>query len=90
MRTLFLVSVAFLIANPIVAQDGTHVMGYETYVVVAPIADGANALPFAELHCAKYNRFAHFRRMEGVKAIFDCDPRKPDKTPPERKGEGIY
>ena len=74
MRSLFLASTVFLIGIPAAAQEQTLVAGYETYAVVGPVADDSTALPFAETHCAKYNRFAHFRRMDGVKAIFDCTP----------------
>jgi hypothetical protein len=79
MRPLLLVSVAVLFAKPVLAQNQAQVAGYETYAVVAPIADEANAQPFADVHCAKYHRFANFRRMEGAKAIFDCDLQKVDK-----------
>jgi hypothetical protein len=87
---MFLANLVLLIATPVAAQDRTQVAGYETYAVVGPVADAATALPFAELHCAKYNRFAHFRRMDGVKAIFDCKPQQAERKPFEPKARGIY
>jgi hypothetical protein len=93
MRALFLVSAVLLTGDPATAQERARVIGtrgFETYVVVAPVADEATALPYAERHCAQYNRFANFRWMDGVKAIFDCDPRKADKTPSRATGSGMY
>jgi hypothetical protein len=90
MRSFFPASIALLIGVPAAAQDRTQVAGYETYAVVGPVADDATALPFAELHCAKYNRFAHFRRMDGVKAIFDCTPQQVERKPVGAKGRGIW
>ena len=93
MRTLLLASIALLIGDPAVAQERSRKiekMGFETYVVVAPVSDEAAALPDAERHCAQYNRVANFTRMDGVKAIFDCDPEKIDKTPPKATARGIY
>ena len=90
MRGMFLASLVLLVATPVAAQERTRVAGYETYAVVGPVADAATALPFAELHCAKHNRFAHFRRMDGVKAIFDCDPRRAERKPFGATVRGIY
>ena len=84
-----LVVVLLLIASPLAAQEPTRVAGYETYAIVAPIADEESALPFAERHCARYDRFARFRRMERAKAIFDCDLQKLDK-PAAMTGRGVY
>ncbi len=89
MRSLAVVSILLPIASPLAAQGPTRVAGYETYAVVAPIADEESAQPFAERHCAKYDRFAHFRWMERTKAIFDCDLRKLDK-PAVVTGRGVY
>jgi hypothetical protein len=91
MRALFLVSSVLLIGNSVAeAQDRTLVMGFETYVVVAPAADESAALRNAEAHCAKYNRFAHFRRMDGVKAVFDCELRKLEKKPFGIHNRGVF
>ena len=90
MRSTYLISTVLSICTPVAAQDRTQVAGYETYAVVGPVADNATALSFAELHCAKYNRFAHFRRMDGAKAIFDCEPRRAERKPFEPKARGIY
>ena len=90
MRTLLLAGVSFLIADPLVAQDRTRVAGYETYAVVAPVADEASALPFAEAHCGKYGRFAYFRRMERSKAIFDCQLQRANGRPSAVSARGIY
>jgi hypothetical protein len=89
MRIVLLASIALLIAAPLAAQ-GTRVAGYETYAVVAPVADPASALPFAELHCAKYDRFAHFRRMDSFKAVFDCRLQRDDGRPLAPTGRGLY
>jgi hypothetical protein len=89
MRSFALTSIVFLIGTPLAAQEQTRVAGYETYAVVAPAASEAHALPFAERHCATYDRFAYFRRMDGVKAIFDCTPERRDKQP-EPRPRGIY
>jgi hypothetical protein len=65
----------------------TRVAGYETYAVVAPVDDEAGATPFAEAHCAKNKRFPRFRRMEGLKAIFDCETYKPVAPLPRKSGD---
>jgi hypothetical protein len=75
--------------GPLAAQHGPRVTGYETYAVVAPVADEAQALPFAEGRCAKYDRFARFRWMEGSKAVFDCTLQKAERRPRPPAG-GIY
>jgi hypothetical protein len=90
MRSLSLASFVLLIGTPLAAQEQTRVAGYETYAVVAPAAGEADALPFAERHCATYERFAHFRRMDGVKAIFDCTPERIAPWRLEWKPRGIY
>jgi hypothetical protein len=90
MRSLFLASIALLITDPLLAQGSTRVAGYETYAVVAPIADAAEAIRLAQLHCATYARFAHFRRMDGLKAIFDCEPRRIDRAVAPTSSRGLY
>ena len=81
MRSMSLAGLVLLLAAPLAAREQTRVAGYETYAVVAPAAGEADALPFAERHCATYDRFAYFRRMDGAKAIFDCTPQRVrDKT----------
>jgi hypothetical protein len=89
MRSLSLASVVLLIGTPLAAQEQPRVAGYETCAVVAPVADEASAQPFAERHCSQYDRFAYFRRMDGVKAIFDCTPERVVKQP-EPRPRGIY
>ena len=49
--------------------------GNETYVTITPSDNEAEALPVAQKHCGTYGRIAHFKRMEGKSAVFDCDPR---------------
>ena len=44
-------------------------------VTVTPADDEADALPDAQKRCGTYGRLAHFKRMEGKSAVFDCDPR---------------
>ena len=90
MRSLSLASIVVLATAPLAAQEQTRVAGYETYAVVAPTTGEAHALPFAERHCAKYDRFAAFRRMDGVKAIFDCTPEQTKKEAVETRPRGIY
>jgi hypothetical protein len=75
MRLHTAIGMAMVFSSPVAAQDGNRVSGNETYVIVAPIADEAKALPIAEKHCAKYGRIPHFQRMEGFRAVFDCVPR---------------
>jgi hypothetical protein len=88
MRSFFLASIV-LIGVPAAAQEQTRVAGYETYAVVGPATGEADALPFAQRHSATYNRFAHFRRMDGTRAIFDCAPEQPRKQQPAT-ARGIY
>ncbi len=54
---------------------GPRISGNETYVTVTPADDEADALPDAQKRCGTYGRIAHFKRMEGKSAVFDCDPR---------------
>ena len=54
-----------------------------------PLPTRRDAQPFAERHCAKYDRFELFRRMDGVKAIFDCTPERVEKQL-EPTPRGIY
>ena len=54
---------------------GPRLSGNETYVTVTPVDDEAEALPDAQKRCGTYGRIAHFKRMEGKSAVFDCDPR---------------
>jgi|KBSSwiStaDraftv2_1062776.scaffolds.fasta_scaffold430617_2 hypothetical protein len=89
MRITLVAGIVLLIATPLAAQEQTRVAGYETYAVVAPTADAAQALPFAERHCAKYDRFASFKWMDGSRAIFDCTPERVVKQP-EPRPRGIY
>ena len=89
MRTRFLASLVLLIAAPAAAQEQPRVAGYETYAVVAPVADETRAQPFAERHCAKYDRFAHFRWMDGAKAIFDCAAQKAERKQLEPRARGV-
>jgi hypothetical protein len=54
---------------------GPRLSGNETYVTVTSADDEAGALPDAQTRCGTYGRIAHFKRMEGKSAVFDCDPR---------------
>ena len=54
---------------------GLNVAGNETSVVINPISDVSEAFPVAEKHCANYSKVAHFSRMEGFRAVFDCETR---------------
>jgi len=54
---------------------GPKLSGNETYVTITPSDNEAEALPVAQKHCGTYGRIAHFKRMEGKSAVFDCDPR---------------
>jgi hypothetical protein len=56
-------------------KAGPRLSGNETYVTVTPADDEADALPDAQKRCGTYGRIAHFKRMEGKSAVFDCDPR---------------
>ncbi len=81
MRAVAITIAGLVFAAPLAAQDETRVAGYETLAVVAPVTDAAQALPFAERHCARYGRFANFRWMDGARAVFACDPRKAERKP---------
>jgi hypothetical protein len=61
--------------------------GFETFVIVEPAADKESASRDANRHCAQYGRHANFRRMDGRKALFDCDIAKIE---PHRSTGGIY
>ncbi len=52
-----------------------QVTGNETSVVIAQTTDVAAALALAEPFCANYGKVAHFKRMEGFRVVFDCDPK---------------
>ena len=54
---------------------GQNVSGNETYVTVSNVYNEMDALPLAEVHCAKYGKAAHFNHMEAARAIFDCVPK---------------
>ena len=54
---------------------GPKLSGNETYVTITPADDEAEALPVAQKHCGTHGRIAHFKRMEGKSAVFDCDAR---------------
>jgi len=54
---------------------GPRLSGNETYVTVTPADDEADALPDAQKRCGTYGRLAHFKRMEGKSAVFDCELR---------------
>jgi hypothetical protein len=56
---------------------GPKLSGNETYVTITPADDEAEALPVAQKHSGTYGRIAHFKRMEGKSAVFDCDARMP-------------
>jgi hypothetical protein len=93
MRALLLATAVVLTSAAAAAQDqARRTMGFETYVVVAPAADEASAMPDAERHCAQYSRFANFRRMDGAKAIFDCGLAKIDHrdTGGRQRPGGLY
>jgi hypothetical protein len=93
MRTVATIVACLAFAQPLAAQTGPRVAGYETYAVVAPAADEVTAQPFAQAHCTKYGRFAKFRYMDGARAIFDCTVQKPEPNPvkaPTFSGRGIY
>ena len=51
---------------------GQTVVGNKNYVTVSNVWNEMDALPFAEKHCAKFNRSAAFKDMKSARAIFDC------------------
>ena len=63
---------AALLAGCASQGAGLEVTGNDTFVIVRPTGDVAQALPLAEQHCAKYGKVAHFTRMEGFRVVFDC------------------
>ena len=56
MRVVAAIIATLAVLGQLSARDGTRVAGYETYAVVAPVSDEAEAQPFAQRHCAKYDR----------------------------------
>ena len=48
------------------------ISGNKNYAVLFLYGDEANALPYAEEHCAKFNRTAQYKSKEKYKVIFDC------------------
>jgi hypothetical protein len=73
-RALLPVFAVLLTGAVVAAQEHPRrTWGFETYVVVEPAADKESAAREANRHCAQYGRHAYFRRMDGRKALFDCD-----------------
>jgi hypothetical protein len=70
-------AVAICLALVLTGCGGPRLSGNETYVTITPADDEAEALPVAQKHCGTYGRIAHFKRMEGKSAVFDCDLRPP-------------
>ena len=70
-RIILLGSIGLGIAS--CATEGLNVTGNETSVIIAPTGDVAKAFPLAEAHCAKFGKVAHFSRMDGFRAVFDCE-----------------
>ena len=68
-------SVAVGLALLLGGCGGPKLSGNETYVTVTPADHEAEALPVAQKHCGTFGRIAHFKRMEGKSAVFDCDAR---------------
>ena len=75
MRYPALAFAAAFLALVLSGCGGPKLSGNETYVTVTPSDNEAEALPVAQKHCGTYGRIAHFKRMEGKSAVFDCDPR---------------
>ena len=50
----------------------SSISGNKNYAVLFLYGDEANALPYAEEHCAKFNRTAQYKSKEKYKVIFDC------------------
>lgn len=68
-------TIAVCLALVLSGCGGPRLSGNETYVTITPADNEAEALPLAQKHCGTYGRIAHFKRMEGESAVFDCDPR---------------
>jgi hypothetical protein len=51
---------------------GQNVVGNDQYVTVSNVWNEMDALPLADVHCKEYGKSARFNRMEGPRAIFDC------------------
>jgi hypothetical protein len=51
---------------------GQRVVGNDQYVTVSNVWNEMDALPLAEAHCKQYGKSARFNRMEGPRAIYDC------------------
>jgi hypothetical protein len=59
-------------ANIYNSLNGQRVVGNDQYVTVSNVWNEMDALPLAQVHCKQYGKSARFNRMEGVRAIFDC------------------
>jgi hypothetical protein len=51
---------------------GPTVTGNDQQVIVAHVRNKRDGLPFAEKHCEQFGKSAQFNRMEGIRAIYDC------------------
>jgi hypothetical protein len=51
---------------------GQNVVGNDQYVTVSNVWNEMDALPLADAHCKQFGKSARFNRMEGHRAIFDC------------------
>lgn len=71
----YALAVAVSLTLALAGCGGPRISGNETYVTVTPADDEAEALPAAQKRCGGYGRVAHFKRMEGKSALFDCDAR---------------
>ena len=50
----------------------SSISGNKNYAVLFLYGDEADALPYAEEHCSKFNRTAQYKSKEQYKVIFDC------------------
>lgn len=48
------------------------VSGNAAYVSVSNVWNSAEALPYAEKHCAQYEKIARFKTKEEYSFVFDC------------------
>lgn len=51
---------------------GQEAVGNKNFVTISNVWNEMDALPVAEQHCAKFNRSATFKVMNGYRATFDC------------------
>lgn len=79
MRRVLVISMSFFLtacagnsSNIYGCCVGQDAVGNKNFVTINNVWNEMDALPVAEQHCAKFNRSATFKVMNGYRATFDC------------------